>query len=119
MRPRPIGTVTVGPAPQAPNARRFPLPMIILPVVMGAAVVALTGNIAFLAFGLLGPLMAGWNWYDDRRSGRKQHRAQVAKFDADLEAARARARSKHGDSAWSGWRCQRPRPTNSSSGSSL
>ena len=104
VRDYPGRTVEVAAAPEQPRSRRFPLALIILPMAAGALIVALTGNVAFLAFGLLGPMMGGWNWFDDRKSGRREFKSASAQYRADLETARARAVSVSTEvSAWRDW----------------
>lgn len=91
MRQRPATAVEIGAAPDRPVSRRFPIPMVVLPAIAAIAIVALTGNVMFLAFSALGPMMALWNWWDDRRSGIGQYRSAKDAYLSSLAAADAAA----------------------------
>lgn len=104
LREMPRLTVDLGPAPAKPNSRRFPLPMVVLPLVIAVAVAVFAKRPEYLAFGLLGPLMAGWNWADDRRSGRGEYEVGVLSYRSDLTKAVERGTALTRDlAAWNDW----------------
>ncbi|WP_423922299.1 FtsK/SpoIIIE domain-containing protein [Frigoribacterium sp. 2-23] len=83
------------PAEPAQVTRR-PIPIIaaLAPLVMAGVMVTVFHNMAFLAFGLMSPLVMIGNYFYDRRSGRTTHRAKLADhratkalIDADADAA--------------------------------
>jgi S-DNA-T family DNA segregation ATPase FtsK/SpoIIIE len=82
------------------------LPLVAAVVAFGIAAAVGTGDppFAILAFGLLGPGMAVWNWSDDRRSGRKDFVAASEKY-AEQLARTAEAASQHRASlaSWRAW----------------
>lgn len=77
--------------PETPAKRRFPLPAAILPVIAGLLIYFATTphNPLFLSFAALGPAMAVWSWFDDRRSGRTGFRESSAGYRSEVEAVRA------------------------------
>ena len=104
VKPRPTATYEIDAAPDPVASRKFPLPMVVLPVVVGVAGVFLFGSVNFLLFAALGPLMAGWNWYDSRRSGVAQFNEAKARYLArvdEVRAAAAASRDQLGD--WLRW----------------
>ncbi len=68
--------VTVPPEPPARERNRFPLIAILLPLVAGVALVAVTRSPTYLVFVLLSPLMAFGTFWSDRVGGRRSLRAQ-------------------------------------------
>ncbi len=76
-RPAPV-RVTVPPEPPARERSRFPLIAVLLPLVAGVVLVAVTGSPTYLVFVLLSPLMALGTFWSDRVGGRRSVRAQRA-----------------------------------------
>ena len=70
--------LTVPTEPPARERGRFPLIAILLPLVAGVALVAITRSPTYLLFVLLSPLMALGTFWSDRTGGRKSARAQAA-----------------------------------------
>jgi S-DNA-T family DNA segregation ATPase FtsK/SpoIIIE len=96
-RHRPVRTPLVTARPTAPadrERRRFPLVAILLPLVGGLALVAITRSPAYLLFVLLSPLMALGTFVSDRTGGKRSARAMRAAYDEEcgrVDAAVARA----------------------------
>lgn len=80
--------VSVPKKPEEAKARKFPLPAIILPVVMGAAMAAIAKQPTFLLFALMSPVMAVANGISDRRGNAKEHRAAVESYNEAVSGAR-------------------------------
>lgn len=59
---------------EAPRRRRLPLGTMLVPALMGVLIFIVMKNAFFLLFTAITPVMALWNWVDDRRSGAKDHR---------------------------------------------
>ena len=92
-RPAPV-RVTVPPEPPARDRSRFPLVAVLLPLVAGVVLVAVTRSPTYLVFVLLSPLMALGTFWSDRVGGRRSVRAQRlahAEQQARVTAAVARA----------------------------
>ena len=95
LLPVPSDTVFRLPAePEAPPRRPVPIIAAIAPVVMAVVMVTVFGNVAFLAFGLMSPLVLLGNFLYDRRNGRathrrrlEQHAEKTAVVEADAAAA--------------------------------
>ena len=78
----------VGPVPTRPEPQRFQVLSVLAPLGGGLAMFAFTKQVHFLAIILLSPLAMVGNWYESRRSGRHRFTEQVARFEAQVEAAR-------------------------------
>ncbi len=97
---RPVPSLQIPEPPRPAEGVHFPLAAILLPLVLGAALFAVSfrsgggANPTFLLFMLLSPMMLIGNLVSDRRAGRKRGRAAgkdyaeaVAAFEADLITA--------------------------------
>ncbi|ROS30719.1 FtsK/SpoIIIE domain-containing protein [Cellulomonas sp. PhB150] len=80
--------------PRTPDKQPFPLMMMLLPVVMGGAMLAITHSAYSLIIMALSPLMALSNWLSSRKSRRGQHvdavrsfTERTARIEADAYAA--------------------------------
>lgn len=101
MPPRPTGSVTIEAAPATVRSRRFPIPTIAIPVLLGAVIVLMTGRVMFIAFALLGPTMGLWNWWESRRSGGKEFAEASARYKAVVaEAAQQAGRLRSAARSW-------------------
>ena len=80
--------IALPPAPEQVKARKFPLPAIILPVVMGVVMATIGGNATFLLFALMSPVMALANAWSDRRSNTKTYRAATEVYNESVGVAR-------------------------------
>jgi S-DNA-T family DNA segregation ATPase FtsK/SpoIIIE len=78
VRPAVPVRLTMPTEPPARERGRFPLIAILLPLVAGVALVAITRSPTYLLFVLLSPLMALGTFWSDRAGGRKSARAQAA-----------------------------------------
>jgi S-DNA-T family DNA segregation ATPase FtsK/SpoIIIE len=85
VRPSVPVRLTVPTEPPARERGRFPLIAILLPLVAGVALVAITRSPTYLLFVLLSPLMALGTFWSDRSGGRKSARAQAAAHAEALE----------------------------------
>ncbi len=85
-RGRPI--VMPEPPPEPPKPP-FPALALIVPVLAGAVVVALTRHLEYLAFVALSPAMLIGNVITERRRGATSHRQRVADFEGRREQAKA------------------------------
>ena len=85
--PVPAAVRVTAPVEPVPRERtRFPLLAMLLPLVAGVALVAVTRSPAYLVFVLLSPLMALGSFCADRVGGRRSARAQRSAY--ETEAAR-------------------------------
>lgn len=66
--------------PQKPQKQHFPVTMLIAPIVMAAALFAITSNAASLLFILLTPLMAVGSHFDSKRQVKRQWEESVEEF---------------------------------------
>lgn len=92
--------------PVAHEGRRFSLVVLLAPLVSGVAMALLSRNRMFLAMAALSPLLALYQWWDDRRTGGKAFKRQAAAFGAmvqervaALEAARCDERRERREQA--------------------
>ncbi|TYP86846.1 FtsK/SpoIIIE domain-containing protein [Blastococcus xanthinilyticus] len=94
--------------PRAREPRRFPLVMILAPVVVGVVLAAVMRSPLYLVFAVAGPLMMVGNTVADRRQGaredrraREEHQRELARALARIETAlreeTARRRVAHPD----------------------
>lgn len=82
--------VDVPKAPEEPRRRGFPIIASLAPLVLGMAMVAITGNKTFLLFCLMSPVMLGANYISERRGGTKNYKQKLAEYHELLEAAQTR-----------------------------
>jgi len=110
LPPMPEVEVAFPAEPKPPDNPRFPVLMLLIPLVIGAVMVKVMGSWMFAIFMLLSPLMLGSNYISDRVGGRKGYRKARAEYeqataraqvriDAGLEAERALRRLAHPDPA--------------------
>lgn len=83
-------TVEVPKAPEEPRRRGFPIIASLAPLVLGIAMVAITGSKTFLLFCLMSPVMLGANYISERRGGTKNYKQKLAEYHDKLEAAQTR-----------------------------
>ncbi|HXH58557.1 FtsK/SpoIIIE domain-containing protein [Iamia sp.] len=76
--------------PREPSKRRIPIAAALMPAVLGIGMFALIGPSPFLLFILLSPVMLASNAWSDRRHGRKEHKAQMATYEADMASVGTR-----------------------------
>jgi len=93
-RPAPAEPAPDLPLPEPPRAESegrsaFGLTTILAPLVMGGAMVAITGEIRFALFLVLTPLMAIGHAIDGRRRGRRNRRRDRARFEREIDELRA------------------------------
>jgi len=90
--------------PQPPEERkrlRIPIGASLIPLVFGAAFWFMTRNPATILFILLAPVLASWNYVEDRiRGGRAGRRATREYEEAKARAEREIAASAEAESAW-------------------
>ena len=79
--------LTLAAPPGDPPARRLPIGSSVLPLVMGAILYVITRTPTMLVFCMLGPAMAAYSYWDDRRSGRATFRARAGEFRREIAAA--------------------------------
>lgn len=87
--------VTAPRAPELPMARRFPVAAALAPVMMGGAMIAMTGRMLGLVIVAVGPLIALWSFVDDRRVTRRTIRRTTAEFRHELERRALEAERLH------------------------
>ena len=78
-------TLRVGAPPPAARAIRIPLVVAIVPVFMGVALYLLTSSPMMLIMAAFSPLMMIGSSLSEKRSGRREHTEQLARFNADVE----------------------------------
>ncbi|GLY29868.1 FtsK/SpoIIIE domain-containing protein [Kineosporia sp. NBRC 101731] len=66
--------------PKPPVQRRFPLLMMLSPMVIGIAFVFLFHSVYFVLITLISPIMMIANWVQDRRSGARRYREDSATY---------------------------------------
>ncbi|MDY0891781.1 FtsK/SpoIIIE domain-containing protein [Frigoribacterium sp. CFBP9030] len=74
------------PEPQPPARRPLPIVAAIAPLIMAVVMVRLFGNLGFLAFGLMSPVVLVGNYLYDRRNGRTSHRRRLTEHEATKAA---------------------------------
>ncbi len=82
-------------APDLPPPRRFPLAAALAPMLMGGAMVLVTGRMIALLFVAAAPLIALWSFLDDRIVGRRRMRQATATFHVDLGRCIAETSRRH------------------------
>ncbi len=70
--------------PQPPQPQRFPVAMMIMPVLMGGVLFLVTGSVASIAFVAMSPLMMIASWFENRHAGAKQFEEASRMFRASL-----------------------------------
>ncbi|WP_277959132.1 FtsK/SpoIIIE domain-containing protein [Frigoribacterium faeni] len=94
LLPEPPTTTFRFPAEPQQGAKR-PLPIVaaLAPMLMAVVMVSVFGNVAFLAFGLMSPVVMMGNHLYDKRNGKVSHRQRLADHQATKEAVAADAES--------------------------
>lgn len=87
------GDQTFGPIPSRPEPRRFQVLSAIAPLAAGLTMYAFSRQIQFLALTLMSPVMVVANSIEDRRSGRRSFRDQLASLGARRDEFRRRLES--------------------------
>ena len=90
-RPPVVSTVEapeLGPIPERGDQRRFQLLAVLAPLAAGLTLFAFSKQVQFLALTLMSPLVMVANSIEDKRSGRKRFRDQLADFRERLIAWR-------------------------------
>lgn len=82
------GTQLIGPVPRRPDLRRFQVLTAIAPLAAGLMLFAFSRQVQFLALTLVSPLVMIANVVEDRRSGRRAQREDVATFRDDVVVRR-------------------------------
>ena len=83
--------VQVPAKPEQPRGIRFPLAMVLLPLIAAGVIFLFwRNNMYFLIFLALSPLMALGHFITERRGGRKEYREKLRAYETELAAARAR-----------------------------
>lgn len=80
--------------PSRPDRRRFPVGAVVLPLVIAGVLLVIVRQIQMVLFVLLSPLMMLWNQFDDQRTGRRAHRADLKAYEEAVEQTRADADSR-------------------------
>ncbi len=83
------GPQVIGPVPRRPEIRRFQILTAIAPLAAGLMLFAFSRQAQFLALTLVSPLVMIANVVEDRRSGRRAQREDVAAFRDDLVQRRS------------------------------
>lgn len=83
------GAQVVGPVPRRPDLRRFQVLTALAPLAAGLMLFAFSRQAQFLALTLVSPLVMIANVVEDRRSGRRAQREDVASFRDDVVVRRA------------------------------
>jgi DNA segregation ATPase FtsK/SpoIIIE, S-DNA-T family len=72
----------LGPVPKQSTQRRFTIATLLLPLGSGVAMAAISHRPEFLLLTGLAPIVMVYNWFDDRRHGRRSFTKQSADFRA-------------------------------------
>ena len=91
-RPTVVGdrdATPIGPIPERPEPRRFQIFAVLAPLAAGLMMYAFTKQVTFLALTLISPVVMIANAVDDRRTGRRRFRQQLAEFREGLVETRA------------------------------
>jgi S-DNA-T family DNA segregation ATPase FtsK/SpoIIIE len=89
-RPDALPTAPAVPADEEPA--RLPIGAAAIPLVLGGAMAAVTGNVLLLSFALLTPVMAMWTHFEGRRSGSRRRGDAVERFRREAREAGAALR---------------------------
>ena len=84
--------LVVGPIPAGGDVRRFQFLALLAPLAAGLVLFAFSPKLQFLVLALVSPLVLVATVVDDRRHGRRSHRAELAAFRAVLASALPRRR---------------------------
>ncbi|ROS50497.1 FtsK/SpoIIIE domain-containing protein [Frigoribacterium sp. PhB24] len=90
---RPTTTFRFPAEPQQATKRPLPIVAALAPMLMAVVMVTVFGNVAFLAFGLMSPVVMMGNHLYDKRNGKVSHRQRLADHQATKEAVAADAES--------------------------
>jgi S-DNA-T family DNA segregation ATPase FtsK/SpoIIIE len=83
--------VSVPTAPDRPRGLRFPLAMVVIPLIAAAVLFAfLPGSPYYLIFLALSPVMAVGHFITERRGGHKEYKEKLGAYEAELAAAKDR-----------------------------
>ena len=102
VTPEPSGAVQLPVRRTVRAARRFPLGSMLIPLLLGAALVAVTRRWEVALFAVFSPVMVGWNYVEERRARRDEIAEHGATYEQSVEDASARIRSVAAD--WAAWR---------------
>lgn len=78
--PVPLPRLSLPALPGPPQRRPVPWLVIIAPAILGVGIAWLLGSVFYLAFTAFTPLLAGVNWFSDRRGGRGRFRRDMAAY---------------------------------------
>lgn len=93
-RPAKPSTVRLPIPPEVPPPKRIPLIAALAPVLIGVVLYFVMGPV-MLIFALLGPVMLFASIAEDKRSGRRAYRANVARFEEDMGDVEERVAEAH------------------------
>jgi DNA segregation ATPase FtsK/SpoIIIE, S-DNA-T family len=82
-RPVELTTRTIGPIDDIPtpdHKRRFSMAAVLAPLVSGVGLAVMSGRKQFLVLAALAPLIAVYQWFDDRRHGGRSFQRQSSEF---------------------------------------
>jgi len=85
--PAPAATVALPTPPATRDTPRLPVIALVVPLIAGLGLVAVTGNPTYLLFVLLSPMMILGTFLSDRVGGRRSTRAQQRAYDEALAVA--------------------------------
>jgi len=80
--------------PQRQAPQRFPLAMLLMPLLMAGVLYLVTRHLSSVLFAALSPLMLVGGWLEQRRSTSRVDRVSLATFRADLADAVAQAQAE-------------------------
>ena len=78
-------------APGQQTRRSIPIIAALAPLGMAAVMISIFHNVAYLAFGLMSPIIMFGNAWWDRRNGKKTHRQRVVEYEETKRAVEADA----------------------------
>ena len=85
LAPRYVGKEFVPPdVPQRQHGQKFPMTMLVLPVLMAGVLYLVTKQWQTVIFAALSPLMMIGSWWEQRRQGKTVDKAAIAAFRADI-----------------------------------
>ncbi|WP_162907827.1 FtsK/SpoIIIE domain-containing protein [Allorhizocola rhizosphaerae] len=96
QRPTPATAFKLPAPPPVPPPRRIPLMASLLPVVLGGVMAVLLGPIMLL-FALMGPVMLAGSVWEDKRSGRRDHKLARQKFASEMDSLSERIAAAHAE----------------------
>ncbi|WP_371163983.1 FtsK/SpoIIIE domain-containing protein [Buchananella felis] len=82
-------------APERPQPTRFPVVAMLMPLVMGAAMYAMTRQLYSVIFVALSPLMMIGAWWDQKRQGKKAEKAARKAFEESMALTRKSLQGQH------------------------